>query len=99
MQDFEKGGLGTSENLRSTKIRMKIVSPKISPIFCPKFGAGQNKGLRLPFVYLKLLPNLQREGPCRNFAYYSILIILSWRPKGEGMTQLPPPPKYAPAHE
>ena len=32
---------------------------------------------------------------CHNFAYYSILIILSWRPKGGAMAQCPPP-KYAP---
>ena len=25
-----------------------------------------------------------KGGPCRNFAYYSMLIILSWRPKGGG---------------
>ena len=27
------------------------------------------------------MPQLQKGGPCRNFAYYSMLNILSWRPK------------------
>ena len=57
----------------------------------------KNKGLRQPFVCSKLLLNLQRRGPCRNFAYYSMLIILSWRPKG-GSHDPMAPPKYAPAH-
>ena len=38
-----KRGAGTSENLRRTKIRMKIISPKISPIFCPKLGEDHKK--------------------------------------------------------
>ena len=38
-----------------------------------------------------------KGGPCRIFAYYYMLIILSWRPKGGAMAQLPPT-KYAPVH-
>ena len=34
-------------------------------------------------------------GSCRNFAYYSMLIILSRQPKGGAMAQWSPP-KYAP---
>ena len=52
---------------------------------------GKNKRLRLPFVCSNLLPKVQRGGACRNFAYYSMLIILSWRPKGVAMAQCPPP--------
>ena len=33
-------------------------------------------------------------GACHNFAYHSMLNILSWRPKGRGMAQCPFPPKY-----
>ena len=45
---------------------------------------------------IKALPNLQRGGQCRNFAYYSMLIIQSWQPKG-GSWLNAPPPKCAPA--
>ena len=33
---LERGGAGNSENLRRTKIRMEIFSPKISPVFLSK---------------------------------------------------------------
>ena len=52
----------------------------------------------LSFCVLNFLPKLRRRWPCRNFAYYSMLIILSWRSKrggGHG-TMAPPPPKHAP---
>ena len=39
-----------------------------------------------PFLSSNFLPKL----PCHNFAYYSMLIILSWRPKGEGHGTIPP---------
>ena len=45
------------------------------------------------------LPKLQRRWPCRNFAYYSMLIILSWRPSGRGPWHHASPPKYARASE
>ena len=34
---------------------------------------------------IKASAQLAKEGPCRNFAYYSILIIPPWRPKGGDM--------------
>ena len=50
-----------------------------------------------PFLCSNFLPKLQRRGPCRNFAYYSMLIILYWRLIGGGHGTVPPPPlKYAP---
>ena len=52
-----------------------VVSLKFSPVFGTKLGEGQ-------IQRSDLLPNLQRGGACHNFAYYSMLIILSWRPKG-----------------
>ena len=79
-------------------------SLKFSSVFGPKLGEDQKiKNKRssprfCPFVYSNFLPKLQRVGPCRNFAYYSMLLILSWRPKGGGGghgTMLPPT-KYAP---
>ena len=50
--------------------------------FALSLAQAKNKGLRLPFVCSKLLGKLQEGGACRNFAYYSMLIILSWWPKG-----------------
>ena len=49
-----------------------------------------------PFVCSNFLSKLQRRWPCRNFAYYSMLIILSWRPKGGAWHHSPLPLKYAP---
>ena len=51
---------------------------------------AKNKGLRLLFVCSNLLPKLQRGGACRNFAYCSVLIILSWRSKGGPWPNAPP---------
>ena len=47
-----------------------------------------------------LKPSAQhtKGGGCRNFAYYFMLIILSWRTKRGGMAKCPPP-KYAPASD
>ena len=74
--------------------KKKRSSLKFSPIFGPKLGAGQ-KGFCLPFVSSNLLLELQREWPCRNFAYYSMILILPWWPKG-GSQGLKAPPKCAP---
>ena len=88
----------------------KRSSLKFKPIFCPKFDENQSKkryslkfrqkkGLRPPFLCSNLLPKLQREGASHNFAFYSMLIILSWQPKGEGAMAQCPFPKYAPVHK
>ena len=40
---------------------------------------------------IKTSAQLTKGGPCHNFAYYYMLIILSWRPKGGwAMAQCPP---------
>ena len=65
------------------KIKQKKVKNRSLPRFCP-------------FVCSNFLPKLKRSWPCRNFAYYFMLIILSWRPKGGAMAPWPPP-QYAPA--
>ena len=62
--------------------------------FAQNWVQAKNKGLRLPFVCSKLLPNLQR-GAMPQFAYYSMQIILSWQTKGGGPWPNAPP-KYAP---
>ena len=49
-----------------------------------------------PFVCSNFLPKLQRGRPCCNFAYYSMLIILPWRPKGGGAMAPCPHLKYVP---
>ena len=48
---FCKGGGGpeNSKNLRRTKFRMKIISPKISPNSCPKSVEDQKKRSSLKF--------------------------------------------------
>ena len=79
--------------------RKKKKKERSSLNFCPVFAQNwvlaKNKRFRLQFVCSNLLPKLQNGGPCRNFAYYSMQIILFWRPKGGAMAQWPPP-KYAP---
>ena len=34
--------------------------------------------------------SVAKEGPCHNFAYFSMLIKQSWRPKGGGHGPMPP---------
>ena len=60
----------------------KKSSLEFSPIFCPKLKIICLKHHRL--YVLKPSLQLTKEGPCRNFAYYSMLNILSWRPKRGG---------------
>ena len=42
---LKRGGPGTSENLRRTKVGMNIVSLQCSTILRPKLGEDQKKGL------------------------------------------------------
>ena len=81
--------------------------------FCPKLGEDQKKkGLHSNLVrflakkrssltvsVLKLSAQVTNGGPCYNFAYFSMLIIQSWRPKGGGAWPNAPLLKYAPASE
>ena len=92
---------------------MKIVSPQISPIFCPNLGKDKKKGLHLnlvrffaqdllqiknkgfglPFVYLNLLPKLQRGGggmPQFCIPFCANYTILATQRVGQG--PMPPPP-------
>ena len=106
---FEKGGPGNSENSRLMKTRMKIFQPKTKSVFpCPKVGEDQKKRSSLKFStmfgqkrssrtvsVLKPSPQITKRGPRYNSAYFSMLIILSWRPKGGGHGPMAPP-KYAP---
>ena len=73
------------QNWVKTKKQNKRSSLKFSPIFWPKLGAGQKQRSSPTFCVLKASAQRTKRGPCRNFAYYSMLIILSWRPKGRGM--------------
>ena len=82
------------------KTKSKISPLRISPVFRPNLGEDQKKKRSsprfCPFRVLKLSAQVTNGGPCRNFAYYVMLIILSWRPKRGGHgTMLPP--EYAPA--
>ena len=78
------------------KTKKKRSSLKFGPVFGPKLGEDQKKGLRPSFQCSNPLPKLQRGDPCRDFAYHSLLLILSWRPKG-GAWPNGPLCKYAPA--
>ena len=78
---------------RSKKKRSSL---RFSPVFRPKLREGPKKGLRPPLLYSNPLPKLQRDGPCRNFAFYFMLIILCWRRKRGGPWPNGSPPKYAP---
>ena len=83
-----------SPNYRRRLKRKKWSSLKFSLFFCPKLGKDQKKRSLptfCPLVRSDFLPKLQwGGGACRNFAYCSMLIILSWRPKGRAMAQCPP---------
>ena len=47
--------------------------------------------LKFSPIFCPKLGKDQKKGPCRNFACYSMLIMLSWRPKGGAMAQCPSP--------
>ena len=90
------------KNSHFNAICSKFSTLKFRPVFGPNLLAGipfvcvcvlkpSAQLLRIPFVCSNLLPNLQKGGePCRNFAYYSMQIILSWRPEEGAMAQCPP---------
>ena len=80
------------------KTKRKNSPLKFSPDFGPKLDEDQKKGLDsdLPGFVLKLSAQITKGGgACRNFSYYSMLIILYWRPTGWGPWHHAPP-KYAP---
>ena len=60
---------------------------KVRPVFYPN---------SLKFPAESLMPNLQRGGPCLNFAHFTMQFCNPSDPKGGAMAQWPPP-KYAPA--
>ena len=68
----------------------KRSSLKFSPIFFLKFGAGQKQMSSSTICVLKAFAQVTKGGPCRDFAYYSMLIILSRQPKGGGHGPMPP---------
>ena len=50
---------------------MKIVSPKISPIFCPKLGEDQNKKKRSSLKFSPIfLPKIWSRPKTKVFAYH-----------------------------
>ena len=68
----------------------KKVFTQIWSNFLPKLGCKPKTNVQSrPIVSSKLLPHLQRRGPCRNFAYYSMLYYPG-DPKGGDMAQWPP---------
>ena len=84
----------------------KSVFTQIQSGFWPKIRCRPKKGLHLNLVQFlakkkvfahrfcaqTFCPSYKGGGggACRNFAYYSMLIILSWQPKGGAMAQWPP---------
>ena len=69
---------------KSGKDQKKRSSVKFSSVFGPQLGEGQKKTSSPTVCALKLSAQATTGGACRNFAYYFMLVILSWRPKGEG---------------
>ena len=71
---------GVPGNLRIMKTKRKISSLRISPFSCPKLGEDRKKkkviSQILSVFVLKLSAQITNRGACRNFAYYSMLIIL-----------------------
>ena len=94
------------------KARIKIFQPKTKSVFQPKIRwrpkkkkrfslkfrpvFGQKKVFAHRYCAQTVCPSY-KGGLCHNFAYFSILIILSWRPKGGPWPNDPFPTKYAPA--
>ena len=76
---FKGGGEGVPGNLRIMTIKRKISPLRISPFSCPKLGEDRKKKVIsqiLSVFVLKLSAQITNRGACRNFAYYSMLIIL-----------------------
>ena len=70
---------GVPGNLRIMKTKRKISPLRISPFSCPKLGEDRKKKFFsqiLSVFVLKLSARITHRGTCRNFAYYSMLIIL-----------------------
>ena len=76
-------------------IKKNRSSLRFSPVFGPKLGESPKKRSSPTVCALKPSTRVKKGGPCLNFAYYSMHIILSWRPKGGGHGPNPPS-KYAP---
>ena len=70
---------GVPGNLRIMKTKRKISPLKISPFSCPKLGEDRKKkkviSQILSVFVLKLLAQITNGEACRNFAYYSMLIL------------------------
>ena len=76
--------------------QVKSKKKRSSFAFSPSSKPGRN-ARNIPFVQSNLMPNLQRGGPCLNFAHFSMQFCNSGDPKGGAVAQWPPP-KYAPAY-
>ena len=80
------------------KLLLLLLPLRISPFSYPKLNEDQKRGLSSDFVRFWAqtfcLSYKGGGGPFRNFAYYSMLIILYWRPKHGGPWHQAPP-KYA----
>ena len=75
---------------KERKKKKERSSLKFSAVFDPKLGAGQKQRSSPTICALNPSVQVKKGGvPCHNFAYYSTLIILSWRPKG-GHGPMPP---------
>ena len=73
------GGGGVPGNLRIMKTKRKNSPLRINPFSCPKLGEDRKKKVIsqiLSVFVLKLSAQITNRGACRNFAYYSMLIIL-----------------------
>ena len=72
------------------RAKKKKSSLKFSPIICTKSGAGQKQTSSPTFWVLKASAQLTKGKVKPQFCILSMLIILSWRPKGGGHGPMPP---------
>ena len=75
------------------KTKRKISPLRISPFFGPKLGEDQKKN-SVPLCAQTFCPSYKDGGHAAILHTISMLIILSWRPKGGAWHH--GPPKYAP---
>ena len=94
--EFSKGGGGGGgRKFKNNEDQKKNFSIQNQSIFLPKIRWRPKKKVFtqiLSVSVLKLSAQVTKGGVCRNFAYYSMLIILSWRPEGGGEGKAPCPP-------
>ena len=106
---LKRGGQKFQKFWEEQRSESEVVPLKFSLIFRPNLGEEHKKKVftqgpsrfspELTQISSQkpesLMPNLQRGGPCLNFAHFTIQFCNPSDPKGGALAQWPPP-KYAP---